>query len=556
MDDHRIEISSNEEEGNREHASGTPSIMENEAGDSTSSKDSIFRIPGLFKIRNEEAYKPYKFSIGPWHVGKTQMLRSGQKLKESLLEKLINRFPDPAAKRSELKNTIKKERDKARDCYEGGCVDVEGKDINVAEEEFEEILLLDGCFIIELFRKHDELFSKDVEQVSIQETGFPDLLTGMIHVIYHDLLLLDNQIPWFVLELLFNETNEHLPRRNSTLVGLAGKFFRHVSSYEPQELQRLLSGHNSGIIHLVDFLWRFWNVSSEKGRIDFEFLDYGTLIPSVTRLKEVGVKFQKAESRNILNVKFKNGVLEIPPLTITPSTETIFRNLIIFEQCSLLCTPRVTSYAILLDCLVDTSDDVHLMNREGILENTLNPEETANFLNRVRDNALTQELFYARLRKDVNEYCEKSWPRWRASLIHNYFTKPWAIVSTWDLNCMGKFMAQILQEELRPYFSLPKIMDGLFNLANTFFGIVIEPADGLAPVWNKDVTEKKGGAWMDEVVSQSRVLSRNGSAVRLPIAHMVETVLHEFGHALQHMLTKQDEGLVSGIWGIEWDAVE
>ncbi|KAE8712601.1 putative cytosolic oligopeptidase A [Hibiscus syriacus] len=80
---------------------------------------------------------------------------------------------------------------------------------------------------------------------------------------------------------------------------------------------------------------------------------------------------------------------------------------------------------------------------------------------------------------------------------------------------------------------------------------------------------------MDEVVSRSRVMSRNGTTSRLPIAHMVcnqtppfgdkpslmtfrevETVFHEFGHALQHMLTKQDEGLVAGIRGIEWDAVE
>ncbi|GKV44506.1 hypothetical protein SLEP1_g51682 [Rubroshorea leprosula] len=173
----------------------------------------------------------------------------------------------------------------------------------------------------------------------------------------------------------------------------------------------------------MNLLKNWKSLYQERGGIDFELLDYGTLIPSVTRLKEVGVKFQKAESRNILNVKFNKGVLEITPLLITPLTETIFRNLIIFEQFSLLCMPRVTSYAILLDCLVDTSDDMHLMNREGILDNRFNLEETTNFLNRARDNTFTQELFYARLHKDVNEYCEKRWLRWRDSLIHNYFTK-------------------------------------------------------------------------------------------------------------------------------------
>ncbi|KAK6144282.1 hypothetical protein DH2020_021102 [Rehmannia glutinosa] len=121
----------------------------------------------------------------------------------------------------------------------------------------------------------------------------------------------------------------------------------------------------------------------------------------------------------------------------------------------------------------------------------------------------------------------------------------------------------------------------------------------LNEIWNKDVSfykvkdssttpiayfyfdpytrpsEKRGGAWMDVVVGRSSVLSSDNNCPRLPIAQIVcnqtpptgdkpslmtirevEAVFHEFGHALQHMLTKQDEGLVSGNQGIEWDAVE
>ncbi|KAK4263036.1 hypothetical protein QN277_028515 [Acacia crassicarpa] len=173
----------------------------------------------------------------------------------------------------------------------------------------------------------------------------------------------------------------------------------------------------------------------------------------------------------------------------------------------------------------------------------------------------------------------------------------------WDIGFWSERLREskydINEEELRPYFSLPKVMDGLFSLAKTLFGIEIEQADGLAPAWNKDVrfyrvkdssgspiayfyfdpysrpSEKRQGAWMDEVLARSRVLSCDGTSARLPVAHMVcnqtppvgdkpslmtfrevETVFHEFGHALQHMLTKEDEGLVAGIRGIEWDAVE
>ncbi|KAF8377419.1 hypothetical protein HHK36_030796 [Tetracentron sinense] len=176
----------------------------------------------------------------------------------------------------------------------------------------------------------------------------------------------------------------------------------------------------------------------------------------------------------------------------------------------------------------------------------------------------------------------------------------------WDIKFWSERLREskydINEEELRPFFSLPKVMDGLFTLAKMLFEINIEPADGLAPVWNNDVrfycvknslgspigyfyfdpysrpSEKSGGAWMDEVVARSLALSRDGASVRLPIAHIVcnqtpplgnkpslmtfrecvqvEAVFHEFGHALQLMLTKQDEGLVSGNRGIEWDAIE
>lgn len=173
----------------------------------------------------------------------------------------------------------------------------------------------------------------------------------------------------------------------------------------------------------------------------------------------------------------------------------------------------------------------------------------------------------------------------------------------WDVSFWSERLREakfdISEEELRPYFSFPKVMDGLFKLAKNLFGIEVEAADGLAPVWHPDVrffkvkddqgepvaffyldpysrpAEKRGGAWMDDVMGRSRLLAPPGSDIRLPVAHMVcnqtppvgdkpslmtfrevETLFHEFGHALQHMLTKQDEGMVAGIRGVEWDAVE
>jgi oligopeptidase A len=162
-------------------------------------------------------------------------------------------------------------------------------------------------------------------------------------------------------------------------------------------------------------------------------------------------------------------------------------------------------------------------------------------------------------------------------------------------------------EELRPYFPLEQVLSGLFNLAHKLFGITITAADGQAPIWNTDVryfqvaneqqqpnglpsataiayfyldaysrpAEKRGGAWMADCVSRAKMTDKDGSTIRLPVAYLtcnqtppvdgkpslmtfgeVETLFHEFGHGLQHMLTTVDFVGASGISNVEWDAVE
>ncbi|MBD2339448.1 M3 family metallopeptidase [Calothrix sp. FACHB-156] len=154
-------------------------------------------------------------------------------------------------------------------------------------------------------------------------------------------------------------------------------------------------------------------------------------------------------------------------------------------------------------------------------------------------------------------------------------------------------------EELRPYFPLPQVLDGLFGLVNRLFGVTVTPADGQAPVWHEDVryfqiadetgapiayfyldpysrpAEKRGGAWMDICINRGRTTENGSSSIRLPVAYLVcnqtppidgkpslmtfnevETLFHEFGHGLQHMLTKVDYTGAAGINNVEWDAVE
>ncbi|RMX01625.1 M3 family peptidase [Legionella jordanis] len=170
-------------------------------------------------------------------------------------------------------------------------------------------------------------------------------------------------------------------------------------------------------------------------------------------------------------------------------------------------------------------------------------------------------------------------------------------LAPWDIAYLSEKKRQaryaISQEDLRPYFPQSKVIDGLFAIVNKLYGIRLEPVSG-AEVWHADVTcyaifdeqnecrgyiyvdlfarpHKRGGAWMDSLQSRRAMNGRT----QVPIATLtcnfakpsagkkaslshdeVQTLFHEFGHCLHHILTRVDYLSASGINGVEWDAVE
>ena len=167
----------------------------------------------------------------------------------------------------------------------------------------------------------------------------------------------------------------------------------------------------------------------------------------------------------------------------------------------------------------------------------------------------------------------------------------------WDYAYIGEKLKEaryaFSEQEVKQYFTAPKVLAGLFKIVETLFEVAIRP--DTAPVWKPGVefyrierdgqlvgqfyldrparTGKRGGAWMDDV--RARWLRPDTGKLQTPIAHLVcnfadgvggkpallthddvTTLFHEFGHGLHHMLTRINERDVSGISGVEWDAVE
>ena len=175
----------------------------------------------------------------------------------------------------------------------------------------------------------------------------------------------------------------------------------------------------------------------------------------------------------------------------------------------------------------------------------------------------------------------------------------------WDWPFIGEKLKEaryaFSEQEVKQYFTAPKVLAGLFKIVETLFNVAISPDS--APVWHADVrffrieretaqghvlvgqfyldptarSGKRGGAWMDDV--RNRWLRPDTHSLQTPVAQLVcnfapatevdgvlqpallthddvTTLFHEFGHGLHHLLTQVNERDVAGISGVEWDAVE
>jgi len=169
-------------------------------------------------------------------------------------------------------------------------------------------------------------------------------------------------------------------------------------------------------------------------------------------------------------------------------------------------------------------------------------------------------------------------------------------MQSWDVGYVSEKLREdkyaFSDQEVKQYFPESKVLEGLFKVTETIFGVQVKKAE--APLWHEDAAfyqitdpngkpiayfyldlyarnNKRGGAWMDEAITRRK----KSGVVELPVAFLtcnfsapvggkpalfthdeVNTMFHEFGHGLHHMLTQVDEYGVSGIKGVEWDAVE
>ncbi|KAK1319332.1 putative UPF0481 protein [Acorus calamus] len=148
-------------------------------------------------------------------------------------------------------------------------------------------------------------------------------------------------------------------------------------------------------------------------------------IPSTTELIEAGVKFKvKENATSFLDVTFHDGVMEIPSLKLGDNSESQLRNLIAFEQCYPNTTSHVVFYAFFMDFLVNSPQDILILQHKEIILNWLSGEEEATQLFNqlvIQVNVNSRENYLSGLYNEVTIFCGLRRNKYRASLMRNQF---------------------------------------------------------------------------------------------------------------------------------------
>jgi hypothetical protein len=419
-------------------------------------------------------------SIGPYHHGE-ESLAEMEEFKWQCLAFLVKSSKKDVGQY--LESIREREKD-AKECYPEKSL------TKFNSIEFLKMMVLDGCFIIQFllfsypFDLEDSLETLDLYERSILE----EIKLGVLYhplnrmdrvrlpKIYMDLLLLENQIPYLVLEQLFKtckspaDTNDQKTStkfsevtndQSLSIIGLKvfsailgtryhrHKSHRHKSQNEPKYLHLLdlvrsmfsppedreqsqreyYRRWHRGYLHLPDLFRFFFILPNEEWPLEYRYRPCDT-IPCISKLRRAGIKVNPRKNDNFLIVDFQNGVIEMPTIILNDLMCSFLVNCVAFEQCYKKSSKNFSVYALFLDCLVNTAGDVEYLCDHRVIENYIE-NEAANFINNL-GKGLTFDLNYVDffvLCKRVNKYYKNSLYRQWTNFKDEYIHKPWLWIS-------------------------------------------------------------------------------------------------------------------------------
>ncbi|KAF7831396.1 UPF0481 protein [Senna tora] len=369
----------------------------------------IYKVPHLIRQGNEEAYTPNLVSIGPLHYGNPR-LQNMERHKQLLFKQFID---STETRLEDLIKCVESAVPKVRACY--------SENIDLSERELVKLILVDATFIIQLFIMWDETDYELFKAGSFFSTPF--FRTN----IFDDLLLLENQLPFFVLQDLFNRAFPPHVCKDLKLPSFLELTFKSFRFYN---MQNVKPNPDTRINHFTDLL-RIFYLQKDKSKRSTSTFKYRSNVLSygASELHEAGVKLKELKgSKCILELKFSGRDLEIPPILVEGRTETLFRNMIALEQFHYPYESYITHYAMLMDCLINTSKDVDVLVHQQIINNMFaDSNDVAKIFNGIGNG-----IVYGNFNSDYHEICTRlneffgnPWNNLKATLRNDYCNTPW-----------------------------------------------------------------------------------------------------------------------------------
>ncbi|BAF28406.1 UPF0481 protein At3g47200 [Oryza sativa Japonica Group] len=419
----------------------------------------IYRVPACIKDLKPKAYQPQVVSLGPFHHGDPG-LAPMEEHKRRALRHLLRRAARPLA---DFVAAVEAVADRLEAAYLdlGGGWRGGGGDGGEARERFLEMMIVDGCFLLEVMRAAAAVspatpapaaagkpHAAAEEDYAENDPVFSRHgVLYMVPYIRRDMLMLENQLPLLVLErLLFVETERanvvHSRVSNEDHINRMVLRFLSPSARTPAlgtplghhpldalrrsmlhgEYQSPRWGHGAGArAHHRDII-RPAAYADDGG---------GDIIRSAVELYEAGIRFRRARTDSLHDVRFRHGVLAMPPVAVDDSTEYMLLNMMAFERLHPGAGNDVTAYVFFMDSIIDSAKDVALLSSKGIIQNAVGSDKAvAKLFNSIsKDVVLEPESALDGVQRQVNAYCRQPWNMWRANLIHTYFRSPWAFMS-------------------------------------------------------------------------------------------------------------------------------
>ncbi|XP_020256170.1 UPF0481 protein At3g47200-like [Asparagus officinalis] len=405
----------------------------------------IFKFPKTLKnnVDDQSKYTPLVVSIGPYHnfSNPRGTMKAMQDHKWRCVRHLLSRHKnhDRASQiLDECLVALKALDSEVRSCYSENLYHVDSK-------RLASIMLMDGCFIIYLLLKqveNDEVEEVEDEVVVVIEDGkgkakletdagrveleigkgeedIDDPLLGMSwiwNLVVFDLLKLENQMPFFVIQTILDYIKT--PRdKNLDLASLALKLFHDIHPNKSKAFTTLPANQIHHLLHLFhsSLIPRKYK-SSAKTTSEW--------ISSATNLIRFGIKFVKKENAECcLDVTFNDGRIEIPPLQVYDYSKSLFKNIIVFEQCFPDVGKYFTNYANFMECIIRSVEDVKLLSSKGIVLNRFGTNEVAmDFFKRHNIQYASEGNYLAEVLINAKKYQDSKWRKWRAQLMSKYLS--------------------------------------------------------------------------------------------------------------------------------------